>query len=197
MRPTLKSVWMVRAIGASMCVAAILAFNTRASAAAFVIDDRFDDPSPIGVFANDWEGGLFINGAIFQQGLNNPASGSVNGESLTFDGSWIDLGQSVPLNRTVYFVEPGTPNVVSDILQYSISTDGSFGHLVGSFVSDDDNGNLGQVPPGTLPENIWLEGSGDFNYGAPFMGASVLTTPEPMSLLTLLVAGVALRRRRG
>src|SRR6185295_1634895 len=39
-----------------------------ANAAVIVIDDRLDDPAPIGIFANDFEGGLSINGNLFQQG---------------------------------------------------------------------------------------------------------------------------------
>jgi hypothetical protein len=165
-------------------------------AAALTIDDRFDDPAPIGISANDWEDGLSINGTLFQQGLHNQATGSVDGESLSFDGRWIDEGLSVALTRTVYFVEPGTPDVISDILQYTLDPSaGGFGHIFGTFVSDSDPGGLGTVPPDTDPGDIWLEGSGNFNFGAPFMSGVVLTTPEPTSILMLIV-GAALTLRR-
>lgn len=172
-----------------------------ANASDIVIDDRLDDPAPMGVFANDWEGGLFVNGNLFQQGLNNPASGISPGEMLTFDGRWIDLAQSIPFTRTVYFVEPGTPNVVSDILQYTVQPLGGFGRIFGSFTSDGDPGSLGTVPVGTPPSNIWPEGSGDFFFGgpadgAPFMSGVIQTVPEPASILMLMVGGGALSRRR-
>ena len=181
-------------------VAALAATGGVANASSFVVDDRAEDPAPIGVFANDFEFGLTINGNLFQQGLNNPASGTSPGESLTFDGRWIDLGQSIPLVRTVYFVEPGTPNVVSDILQYTVqASSGGFGHIFGTFTSDGDPGSLGTVPGGTLPGDIWLEGSGDFIYQAPFFTGVVQTAPgdvpEPASMLMLIVGAAALRRR--
>src|SRR2546426_173310 len=66
----------------------------------------FDDTSPnetITIFANDFEFGLSINGQPFQQGLNNPASGTFPETGpISFSGSWIDLGQTQPGSRTIY-----------------------------------------------------------------------------------------------
>ena len=178
-------------------ITAALAFPLAAPAAVIVIDDRLEDPAPFTVSANDWEGGLFINGSLLQQGLNNPAVGFVPGELLTFNGTWIDLGQTPTLTRTVYFVEPGTLDLVSDILQYQLSSSGSFGHIVGSFTSDGDPGSLGTVPAGTDPNNIWLEGSGDFLFSAPFMSGIVQTAvPAPGSLALLGLGGLLASRRR-
>jgi hypothetical protein len=183
------------ACAACVCAAVLFAGSSAAKAAAFNIDDRAEDPAAIGIFANDFEYGLSIDGTLFQQGTHNPASGSVAGESFSFAGEWFDAGQSTPLTRTVYFVEPGMPNDISDILEYTVQTDGSHGHISGSFTSDSDPGNLGTVPAGTSPDDIWVEGSGDFYFGAAYLAGYVLTTPEPASLLLLGMAGLLLRRR--
>src|SRR6266849_9706795 len=74
----------------------------------------FNDTSPnetITISANDFEGGLFINGVLFQQGLGLPASitlAETNGP-ISFSGQWIDLGQTTPLTRTIYLVEAQDP----------------------------------------------------------------------------------------
>src|SRR6185436_20563290 len=97
--------------------------------------------------------------------------------------------------------EPGTPNVVSDILQYTLlQSEGGLGHIFGTFTSDGDPGSLGTVPGGTPPANIWREGSGDFFFQAPFFSGAVLTAtgevPEPASMLMLIVGGAVLSRRQ-
>lgn len=189
----LTSRWTVRAVCA--CAVVILAGSREANAAAFGINDPADTPPQIGVGANDFEQGLYINGSLFQQGLASPVSGSVAGETVNFDGEWVDLGASTPLTRTVYFIKPGTADQISDILQYTVETDGLYGHIFGSFVSNDDPGGLGVVPAGTDPSDTWIAGSGNFYFTAAYLGGVVATVPEPVSLVLLGLGGLLLRRR--
>src|SRR5436190_13642225 len=81
-------------------------------AAAFLIDDTL--PTDQIVFsANDFEGGLFLDGNLFQQGTNNPAvatvpEGDLNGNPIVhnFDGTWITTGAALPPPLQVAFLEP-------------------------------------------------------------------------------------------
>jgi hypothetical protein len=84
-------------------------------AAAFIIDDTL--PTDNIVFsANDFEGGLFLDGTLFQQGTNNPAvatlpEGDANHNPFvhTFDGQWITQGAPLPPSPLqVAFIEPLT-----------------------------------------------------------------------------------------
>jgi hypothetical protein len=152
----------------------------------------------ISVSANDWESDLFVNGGLFQSGLANPAFGTFPGEGpITFSGTWIDNGLTSPLDRTVYFVEPSNPTLVSDIFHYTLSTDGFDGTFTGEFTSSAIDGGLGPLPGGVDPANVWVEGT-DFNFGAPFFSGVILTVPEPSSCILLAAAlSCLVARRRG
>jgi len=111
-------------------------------------------------------------------------------EPITWSGLWIDFGTPPPLTRTVYFVEPGTPNVISDILTYSFTRDDSgFAQFAGSFVSDNESGSLATVPIGVDPANLFNEANGAFLVSANGLGASfssdVEAVPEPATLSLL------------
>src|SRR5436189_595056 len=100
----------MRRLNVALLGAAALSMLAPASAraAAFLIDDTL--PTDNIVFsANDFEGGLFLNGTLFQQGTNNPAvatlpEGNANGPIVhTFDGSWITTGAPLPPTVQVAF----------------------------------------------------------------------------------------------
>src|SRR6478672_11902073 len=132
-----------------------------AHAAAFFIDDTL--PTEQIVFsANDFEGGLLLNGALFQQGNNNPAvatrpEADVNGNPIvySFDGSWLTTGAPLPPTLQVAFLEPSNGSL-SDVLfvQYTDQGNG-FGRMVGHFVSDAGTGlNPSQyITPGVAVTN--------------------------------------------
>ena len=155
-----------------------------------------DDTSPADTITfnlNDFESGFYVNGNLVQQGLHNPASITLD-ESLgaiSFSGSWIDLGLTQAKTLNVLFVEPEDQNVVSDILQATYSTNGSFGTITGSFVSDFEN-NLGLVSDAQYAGYaVWVENRSGYDFSAPFLSAiAVSDVPEP-STLALIGMGFA------
>jgi hypothetical protein len=178
-----------------------------ARAAAFIIDDTL--PTEFIVFsANDFEGGLTLDGNLFQQGNNNPAVATLPEGDATgaivhhFDGSWISTGAALPPTRQVAFLEPGS-NLLSDVLfvQY-IDQGNGFGRIVGSFVSD--TSELGLNPSQYIDPLVqvtnWPESNGPFNFSAPFLTGlanSDVDVPEPASCaLIALGIGALIGRRR-
>jgi hypothetical protein len=168
-----------------------------ARAAAFIIDDTL--PSEQIVFsANDFEGGLTLDGNLFQQGTNNPAvatlpEADVNGNPIVhhFDGSWIALGQTLPPTRQVAFIEPSNGSL-SDVLfvQY-IDQGNGLGRMVGSFVSDAGTGlNPSQYLDNAIPVTNWPESNGPFNFSAPFLTALANSDVEVPEATSILILGV-------
>jgi hypothetical protein len=177
-------------------------------AAFFSIDDTLPTDI-IRMTANDFEGGLSIQGVLFQQGTNNPAvgdfpEGNAAGQPIvySFQGSWITTGVPLPPPVQVAFLEPGT-QILSDVLlcQYTNLGNG-FGQINGHFVSDTGEQGLDPaqyITPG-IPVTNWPENLGAFNFSAPFLTAlanSDVDVPEPASCALVTVAlGVLTRRRR-
>jgi hypothetical protein len=178
-----------------------------ARAAAFLIDDTLTTDQIV-FSANDFEGGLILDGNLFQQGTNNPAvaslpEGDANGPIVhRFDGTWITTGVTLPPARQVAFLEPGS-NLLSDVLfvQY-IDQGNGFGRIVGSFVSDTSELGLNpsQYITPDVPVTNWPETNGPFNFSAPFLTAlanSDVDIPEPASCgLIALGIGALIGRRR-
>jgi hypothetical protein len=181
-----------------------------AHAAAFFIDDTLTTEE-IRFTANDFEGGISLNGQLFQQGTNNPQSVlrpevDATGQAIrwNFSGSWINPTGSVPGPVQVAFLEPGIPNqAISDIL-FVEYTPGSFSQINGFFISDATEGGLDPslFVPG-VPITNWPETNGAFNFTAPFLTGSAnsdVDVPEATSILILGVGAcvgalIPLRRR--
>ena len=189
---------------------ALIAPNS-ANAAAFGINDAGTEGSII-FTANDFEGGISLDGTLLQTGLNNLQSRTVSEGTAgapithTFSGTWITPGGLTPSTQTIAFQEGSTPTSqgVSDILTlaFSNTTLGGVaaGLVTGTFVSDLDPSLL-PLPPGATV----VSEATPFVFSAPFLSGSVTSdvdvtaVPEPATLLLLstgLAAGAGLRRRR-
>jgi hypothetical protein len=178
-------------------------------AAAFFIDDTLPTEQIV-LSANDFEEGLSINGSLFQQGINNPHTATVPEATSTgspivynFEGTWITGGAALPPTRQVAFIEPGTQNILSDVLfvQYTDLQNG-LGRITGRFVSDASEQGLDPaqyLTPGVAVTN-WLETNGPFDFSAPFLSASAnsdVDIPEPgLCGLIALGIGALIGRRR-
>src|SRR5262245_39026436 len=179
-------------------------------AAAFVIDDTLPTEQ-IRFSANDFEGGISINGSLLQTGLNNEQSRTVPEADTTgnpivynFDGRWLTQGQPLPPPVQVAFIEPGGQNLLSDVLFVDSAADGDLSRITGRFVSDASELGLNPaqyLSPG-IPVTNWPETNGAFLFSAPFLTGSArsdVEIPEPASILVLGVLGsvlVSLRKRR-
>lgn len=184
-------------------VCALTAASGMANAAALVIDDTAADET-ISYGLNDWEGGFVFDGALVQQGLNNPVNFTVpeTDTGNTFSGTWFAPGQGPAFGR-IYLVEAlgpdptGLPLLISDIFTYDIVPDMSTGltTLYGSFVSAD---NLGYLPTGIDPSSIFYENGQPVTLGFPGLGITIMSdaVPAPASIALLAVGGLAMNRRR-
>jgi hypothetical protein len=187
---SLMSTRIIRPVSLALLVAAIFFLAPGSLWAAAI---NIDDTSPnetITITANDFEFGLNLNGALFQQGLGNPATVTLPEDAvgLSFSGEWITFNQQGPVDRTIYLIESpaisGTaPPLVSDILRFVITpnTDNGTATINGTFVSD-VNDNLGTLPVGTSPNDVFLETGNPVTLN--FVGLSLSVTsdievPEP------------------
>ena len=167
-------------------------------AAAFLIDDTLATDQIV-FSANDFEGGLSLDGVPFQQGNNNPAVATLpeadaNGNPIVhdFDGRWLTTGAQLPATLQVAFLEPLTQSL-SDVLfvQY-IDQGNGFGRMVGHFVSDASELGLNPsqyITPGVAVTN-WPETNGPFSFNAPFLSASANSDVDIPEATSVLILGV-------
>ena len=155
----------------------------------------------------NWEGGVNSNGNAY------PASTAgvevVPGEVATFTGTWIAPGIGSPgLQGVIYFVDPGSPNIVSDIVKATWDLS-SFATIAIDVESSPEGADLGPLPATFAGLGIVETGATQAIQGLfrdptsalPVSIPSNLTIqfgsiPEPSTLLLGAVAGVCLVFRR-
>jgi hypothetical protein len=188
---------MNRLISTCLAVSAIaLIAPNSANAAAIAIDDASTEGSII-FSANDFEGGISLDGTLLQTGLNNLQSRTVSegtaGAPIThsFSGTWLTPGGLTPSTQTIAFQEDAIPTSagVSDILTLAFSNTtlngAAAGLVTGTFVSDLDPSLL-PLPAGATV----VSEATPFLFSAPFLTGSAtsdvdVAVPEPASLALL------------
>lgn len=164
-----------------LLLSALLLTPSAARAGFLSIDDSLANETIV-ISANDFENGLSINGVSFQSGLGIPATMTIPETTtpITFSGSWIDEGASTPGHHIVYLVE--ADGSISDILDYTVSTDGFNGTITGSFQSDVEGSSLGTLPD-PLPADATVQLEADnatIDFSQAFLQAFVISdTQEP------------------
>jgi len=195
---------MNRLISTCLAVSAIaLIAPNSANAAAIAIDDASTEGSII-FSANDFEGGISLDGTLLQTGLNNLQSRTVSegtaGAPIThsFSGTWLTPGGLTPSTQTIAFQEDAIPTSagVSDILTLAFSNTtlngAAAGLVIGTFESDFGTGNPEQVTallPLPAGATVVSEAT-PFLFSAPFLTGSAtsdvdVAVPEPASLALL------------
>lgn len=157
-----------------------------------------DDTSPndtVTISTIDFEGGFSVNGNKIQTpGLGIPGTVSVpETVQIAFTGQWIDQGAAGTGSRTLYLVEAADPTLLSDIFSYSWFPNAASGYetIQGTFVSDLEN-NLGNLPVGVDPADVYVENGQAVNFSLPFLTGQVLSDveiPEPNSLPLACLGG--------
>lgn len=158
-----------------MALACVVLATPSTRAAALVIADTSPSDNVFTVSANDFEAGMFVNGNLLQIGLGSPASITLpDTATASLSGSWIDLGLSTALTRTIYIVRQANPTRIAALFSYSVSTDGFLGTITGTFTSD-SVGDLGALPPGVPPADVFSENGQSVPFAAAFMGGEIRT----------------------
>ncbi len=135
--------------------------------------NNFTDINNVTIGAGQFESGFSVNGSQIQAPSNTLSGSTTVAEStgiITFTGTWIDLGASTPYSRTIYFIHPVT-GVVTDILDFSVSTTGVDGTISGTWTTD-AGGPLGPIPGGTPAADIVPADGTPVAFYAAYLGGS-------------------------
>jgi hypothetical protein len=173
---------MIHKTQAALAAALSLLLPLSAQAAALVIDDT--DPNTITISANDFEGGLYVDGNLLQIGLNSPASITLPDTGYLISGSWIDLGQSTGA-IDIHFALAGDPTGITSGISIGATTDGFNGTISGSF-----GGYYGGVYFISSP-SVLQDGHTEYA-SLPFFGLEFHSEPVPEpGTYALMLAGLA------
>ncbi len=158
-----------------------------ASAAGIFIDGT--GPS-VSFVAGDFEGGIALNGSMFQDGYGYQGTTLDQGTTNNFFGKWIELGFSSAGSRTVYVVDPANPGVYVAYINYTYTPLGGLGQIAGEFAV----GVSAPLPAGVSPSDIVAPGT-TVDFSNAFLSAT-FKAPTPGAAALLGLAGLAAGRRR-
>lgn len=175
----------------------IAAFGVTAQsalAASIYINDTLPGGS-ITVTGGQFEYGFSVNGSQIQSPSNTATGSTTVSEAsgpFNFNGTWITNNAPMPFSSQVLFLDSTNNNLVSDILNlsYAANSDGT-ATINGSFQS----GNLGLLSSYSGYTGTFVEGSGNYNFSAPYLSGVVASTndvPGPSSFLMLATGLVAM-----
>jgi len=180
MKPTLKCL-----ITQGMALVFCVLFGQSVWAASLTFNNA-KNPDEVFISAGQFESGFTVNGTLLQTGLTTGSivvAETANACIISYSGSWIDLGQSTPSNRTIYFVDPADGTTVTDILVVDVVV----GTISGTWTTN-ACGDLGAVPDGTPAGNIINADGTEVDFSQPFLGARAFALVEREFDLALSVA---------
>jgi hypothetical protein len=166
-------------------------------AAALYIDDSSLTEQIVFGFGDFDNGGFSINGV--NQGQGGQVTLPETAAQISFSGSWNynppGLGDG---RHTFYLVEPDSTQILSDILDFTVTFSTAVNHatIEGTFISDSDvTGGVLQPLPGVplTPDNTFDEnGAWVYFYATNLTGGVISDIPEPSSLILLSIGAVCL-----
>jgi len=173
---------MKRFVFPCMALGLLLLAPTIVLGAWFGIDDQDFDNVTVSVAT--FESGFRVNGNLIQSGYTSGSTTLSDSAAFTFYGKWRVDGATFSDARTVYVINPLTNNVEA-ILDYTASNISYYWAEISGTFTPDGPGDLGAVPGGTDPDDIFLMGTA-FGFSQPYSSNTVFTEPIPEPIVATI-----------